>query len=158
MRGNVSQIDFCVVDARGSNLAEVLHQQEINLVANRVRFCLSWPENADQAQQAFLSDQRIGLQELAQLVDLNLAVHLFEPLPGLLHGFFAGSLDAGLKLGAGLDVDGELAREFKVNGIKAAGRNPLRCQVLHRCGRGHDFTIQLGTSRLKRAATRVFPG
>ena len=89
---------------------------------------------------------------------LDLAVHLFEPLPGLLDGFFAGSLDAGLKLGAGLDVDGELACQFKVNGIKAAGGNPLRGKILHGCGRRHDFTIQLGTSRRKRAATRVFPG
>ena len=109
---DVGQVHFGIIDARGSNLAEVLHQQEVNLVANRIRFGSLRQKMLDQAQQAFLGYQGIGLQELAQLVHLNLAVHLLQPLPGLLHGLFAGSFDAGLKLGAGLHVNRELARAY----------------------------------------------
>ena len=77
---------------------------------------------------------------------------------GLFNGFLAGRFDAGFEIGAGLRVDGELARKFVVNGIEPPGGDPLGGEVLHGGRRRHDFTIQLGTSRLKRAATRVLPG
>ena len=91
-------------------------------------------------------------------MNLHHRVHLLEPLIGLLHGFFARSIDARLKIGAGFYVDGEFAREFKVNGIQPASDTPLRGQILRWGGRVHGFTIQLGTSLRKRAATRVLPG
>src|SRR6185369_14973162 len=81
-----------------------------------------------------------------------------EPLSGLLDGLFAGHLDAGLEIGAGLHVDGKLPRQFEINGIEPAGRIPLRGKILYGCCRSHDFTIQLGTSPRKRAATTVLPG
>ncbi len=155
---HVGEIDFGVLDAGGRQLAEVLHQQKINLVANDVGVRGLGQEMLQQLDQPFLRDQRIGLQELAKLVHLNQAVHLIEPLVRLFDGLFAGSVDAGLKIGAGLDVDGELARQFEVDGIEPAGQIPLGCEILHGCGRSHDFTIQLGTSPRKRAATSVLPG
>ena len=90
---------------------------------------------------------------ISSLVHLDGVIHLVKPLVGLLYGFLAGRVDAGFEISTGLDVDGELAGEFVINGIQPASGAPLGCEILYRCGRIHDFTIQLGTSRRKRAAT-----
>src|SRR5579859_3279292 len=111
-----------------------------------------------QVDQAILIDQRTGLQELAQLMNLNALVHFVEPCNGLGEGFGARSFNSGFEIGAGLHVDDEFARQFVVDGIKPQGRLPLRCGILLGRARSHDFTIQLGTSPRKRAATMVLPG
>src|SRR5690348_17322004 len=88
---------------------------------------------------------------------LDRVVHVLNPLVCLLDRFFSRRIDHRLKIGARLHVDGELSRQLKVDRIQPACVAPLRCQVLHGCGWGHGFTIQLGTSRRKRAATSVLP-
>src|SRR5262249_32727326 len=130
----------------------------IDLIAHNV--IPDWPRKKmlQQVEQLLLADQRTGLQELAKLVHLDGVIHLVKPLVGLLHRLFTGRIDPGLEIVAGFNVDGELAGEFEINRIQPSSRVPLGCEILHGCGRVHDFTIQLGTSLRKRAATRVFPG
>ena len=86
-----------------------------------------------QTHQAFLIHQRTGLQELAQLVHLDELVHFVEPVLGLFDRFFAGGVDAGFKIGAGFHFDGELARQFEIDGIEPPGESPLRGEILHGC-------------------------
>ena len=136
-------------------MAEILHQQKINLVPHGIGFGRLRQEVLHQVQQSFRTHLRAGLQELAQLVYLDVLVDFRQPGFGLFDRFFTRRVDARFKIGAWLYVDGELAREFEVNGIQAAGGFPLGCEILHRRGWVHDFTIQLGTSPRKRAATTV---
>ena len=70
--GDISQINLGVIHASGGNLAEVLHNQEINLVANRVGLLRLSQKVPHQLQQSILGYQGIGLQELPQLVYLDL--------------------------------------------------------------------------------------
>ena len=74
-------------------------------------------------------NQRTGLQKLAQLVNLDFFIHLVQPLLGLLHGLAARRVHLRLKIGAGGHVDHELARQFGVNGMKAAGTRPQRRKI-----------------------------
>jgi len=98
------------------------------------------------------------LQELPELVHLDGSIHVVKPLIGLFDGLFAGHFHAGFQFGARFHIDGEFPRQFEVNGIELAREIPLGGEILHGRGWSHGFTIQLGTSRLNRAATSVFPG
>src|SRR5262249_25044659 len=109
-------------------------------------------------QQAFLARQRTGLQELPKLVHLDRFIHVIQPAIGLFHRVLPRRLHTRFQFGARLHVDRELARQLEVNGIQLAREPPLRGEILHRGGWRHGFTIQLGTWRLNRADTRVFPG
>src|SRR3954463_1127512 len=155
---NIRQIHLGIVQSAGSHLAEVLHKQEIDLVTDDIRLRLFSKKVLQKAHQTLRSHLRVGLQKLPELVHLDHFVHVIEPLISLLDSFFSGRLNARFEIGASFDFHGELTREFEVDGIQTTGQIPLRCEILHRCGRGHDFTIQLGTLRLKRAATRMLPG
>src|SRR5580698_9067238 len=111
-----------------------------------------------QGEQGFRSHDRTGLQELAQLMDLDALVQLLEPVVGLLDDLLAGSFDLRGEIGRSLRLKGKFASQFEVKGIETAGIIPLGGKVLHRCRGRHDFTIQLGTSLRKRAAMMVLPG
>src|SRR5262252_4304380 len=89
---------------------------------------------------------------------LNRFIHVLQPAIGLFDGILSRRLHTRFQFGARLYVDREFACQLEINRIQLARETPLRGEILHRCGWRHDFTIQLGTSRLKRAATRVFPG
>src|ERR1700678_1030543 len=90
-------------------------------------------------------------------MDLNALIHFLEPLRRLLHRFAARRVGPGFQIDARLHVDDEFARDFKINGIEPTGGLTLGGKVW--CWRWcHDFTIQLVTSPIKRAATRVLPG
>jgi hypothetical protein len=115
--GHIGKIHFGVGHAGRCELAEILHQQKINLVADDVGFNLLGQEVLDQALQPLLVRERTGLQELAQLVHLDQLVHLVQPVVGLFDHILFGRLDAGFQLGAGFQFDGELARQFGIDGM-----------------------------------------
>ena len=156
--GYIGKVDFRVFHAGGCDLAEILHQQKVDFVADDVALGRLGQKVLQQTQQAFLRNHGAGLQKLTQLVNLNALVEGFEPVVGLLHGVFAGTVHARFKIGANLHVDDKLTRELEVNRIQLAGGVPLGCEILRRSGCGHGFTIQLGTAPRKRAATTVWPG
>jgi len=68
-------------------VAEVLHQQKVDLVAGRIIFGRLGEEMLQQGEHALLIHQCAGLKELAQLIDLNGLVHLGQPRDGALDAF-----------------------------------------------------------------------
>ena len=65
-------------------MGKELHQQKVNLVAVRVGvFRLAQMMN-QQGAQTVIAAQGCGLQKLAQLVNLDVGIHVGKQLPGLL--------------------------------------------------------------------------
>src|ERR1700731_923942 len=62
---NISDIDIIVVQPRRRDLAEVLHQQKVDLVAGRTIFGRLGKEMLQQGEHALLIPQCAGLKELA---------------------------------------------------------------------------------------------
>ncbi len=127
---HITEVDFGIVHAGGRELAEILHQQEINLVADRVRLRCFRQKMLQQRQHSLGIHYRTGLEELAQLMHLDALVHFVQPAGGLFDHFFARSLDASLEFRVRLHVDGELTREFEINGIQPACKTPLGGEIL----------------------------
>ena len=114
---HIGNINLDVIHSGGRQLAKILHEQKINLVAHGVGLGRFRQEVFHQAQQPFLIRQGTGLQELPQLMHLDMLVHLVQPALRLLDRLFSRRIDAGFKIGARLHVDGELPREFEVDGV-----------------------------------------
>ena len=151
------EIHIVVFEFARRDCAEVLHQEKVDLVASRIGPGGTGKKVAKQFQKPILIGEGTGLQKLAQLMDLDALVHFLEPLRGLLDRFAAGRVSARFQIGTRLHLDDEFARDFKIDRVEPAGRCPLGGKVwCWRCC--HDFTIQLGTSPIKRAATTVLPG
>ncbi len=73
-----------VVQFSGRALAEILHQQEIDLIARGLGSLGFRQKVPQQDDQTFGIDQRASLQKLAQLVNLDFVIHVVQPLLGLL--------------------------------------------------------------------------
>ena len=86
--GHIGEVGVVVVQFGGRALAEILHQQEIDLVAHGIGFRGLRQKVLQQQDQAFGIHQRTGLQKLAQLVNLDFLVHVVQPLLSLLDGFW----------------------------------------------------------------------
>src|SRR5713226_9904544 len=110
-----------------------------------------------QGLQPFLAGQVGGLKELAQLMDLDLLVHIQKPLPGLFDGLLRRIVDARFQIVAGGEFDDKLACQGAVQRMEQARFAPLGGEILRFRCHGHGFTIQLETSWVKRAATAVRP-
>src|ERR1700693_2324694 len=110
-----------------------------------------------QRLQAFLAGQTRGLKELAQLMDLDLLVHIGKPLASLLDGLLRRIIDARFQILASRQFDHKLAGQGAVQRMEQARFAPLGGEVLRFRCHGHGFTIQLETSWVKRAATAVRP-
>ena len=114
---HIGNINLGVIHSGGRQLAKILHEQKINLVAHGVGLARFRQEVFHQAQQPFLIRQGTGLQKLPQLMHLDMLVHLVQPALRLLDRLFSRRIDASFKIGARLHVDGELPREFEVDGV-----------------------------------------
>src|SRR5207248_4908918 len=110
-----------------------------------------------QSPQCLFAGQSCGLQELGQLVHLDARIHIQKPAAGLLDRFLRGSVGAGFQVGARRQIDHKFAGQGGVERVKQPGSTPLHRQITNFGCIGHSFTIQLATSRVKRAATAVRP-
>jgi hypothetical protein len=77
---HISKVRSVVVQFRRRSLAEILHQQEINLVAGRIRSRGLRQKVQQERNQPVSVHQRTGLQKLPQLVYLDAVVHVLQPL------------------------------------------------------------------------------
>ena len=154
---NVAQLHIGVVQFGRNKVSKELHQQEIDLVAIRSGFLLLAQVVDQDRLQGLLGSQGRSLKKLAQLMNLNAFIRIDQPLPCLLDRFWGWSLHARLQVITRRQVNDELPCERSIGGVqKACGAPfPSRFSFL-RCG-SHGFTIQLATSRVKRAATAVRP-
>src|SRR5947209_18968247 len=110
-----------------------------------------------QSAQPFFAGQSCGLQELAQLMHLNALIHVQEPLPCLLHRLFRRAISSGFQVGTRQRIDHKLAGECSIEWVEQPCGMPFGRQVINFGCNCHGFTIQLATSRVKRAATAVRP-
>ena len=109
-------------------MGKELDQQEIDLVAVRVNPGGAVEMVLQQGLQAFFAGQARGLQELAQLMDLDLLVHFEKPLAGLLDRLLRRIFHAGFQVGARGQFDHKLAPQSAVQRMEQARFAPLRGQ------------------------------
>ncbi len=150
--GHVLERHRAVFQARRRGQREQLNEEKVDLVAVRRRFLFLVKVVQQKSLQQLGRDQGGGLQELAQLVNLDALVHFPQPLPGLLHRFPGRLFDAHFEIVARGEVDDELARQRGVRRIQNAGGVPLGGQLIQV---GHGLSIQSGTS--PRAGGEVRP-
>ena len=108
--GYVVERDRVVFQTRRSRQREKLDQEEVDLVTVGRRLLFLVQMVQQQCLQQLRRHQRGGLQELAQLVNLNTLVHVLQPLASLLDRLLRRLLDACLQIDAGRQVNDELAR------------------------------------------------
>ena len=121
--GDVIEVEVGVFKSRGRAERKILDEQKICLVAvaGRLRGLVHVMQEK-MAQHAFVGQGR-GLQKLAQLMDLDLRVHLLEPGFGLLDRF--GRWREFLVDGAGGNFNHKFAHQRRVHGLQGRERGPL---------------------------------
>src|SRR5579859_6162151 len=82
--GDVGQIDVGIFQTRRSAMGKELDQQKVDFVAIGVGVFLLAQMMNQQSAQTIVAAQGRGLEKLAQLMDLNVGVHVGKQLPGLL--------------------------------------------------------------------------
>src|SRR5712692_5352486 len=138
-------------------MGKELDQQKISFVAVGAGALRLVQIVLQKRAQALLAGQTGGLEKLPQLMHLDALVHLQKPLAGLFNRFLRRSINAGFQVAAGRQLDHELAGQGGIQGVEQTRRAPLRGRLIRLRYFGHGFTIQLATSRVKRAATAVGP-
>ena len=95
-------------------MGKILDQQEVNLVAVRVKPCRAVQMVLEQGLQAFFAGQICGLKKLAQLMDLYLLIHFQEPLAGAFHGLLCGFFKTCFQILTSGQVDHKLASQCSI--------------------------------------------
>ena len=103
------------------DLAEILHEQKVDLVAHGIGSWGLGQKVLQQQSQRISIHERTGLQELAQLVNLDFLIECVQPLLGLLDRLRRGRICAGCESGTRRRVDHEFAGQCGINGMQAAG-------------------------------------
>ena len=85
-----------------------LHQQEVNLVAIRIRVFRPAQMMSQQGAKSFIAPHRRCLQELAKLMHLNTRIHVLKQLPGLFDRFLWWRIHSGFQIAVRRQIDHEL--------------------------------------------------
>ncbi len=129
---HIFHIHICFFQPRWGAVREILHQQEIDLVAIAVGLLGFVQMMQQQHPQAFIAGQGGGLQELAQLMNLNALVHILEPLPRLLDRLARRSVHPRFEIRARRQFDHKFMRQRGIQRIQYPRVLPFGSQFRQR--------------------------
>src|SRR5579859_2928003 len=120
------QSDLAFVKAVGSTVSEVLDEQKINLVA--VNFSPLRLDHVamNQVTQVFFRLEIGALQQLTQLPNLDMPVHLVEPLAYALNDFGLGAVNRVFQIAAQSHAYLESTIQFGIDRVETPGGTPER--------------------------------